>query len=149
MKHKGSTSEFSEERNKDLMCVYRELLQKASYPINHPSILQELVNHKSKRFWVSSERATIVIADMMKGKTLEGMNETRIEMFTEIYRRVIAYRCNSKEVTRLPLIVEIIVNQEAPKFYLTPGSAKIIIHQIKKKKREWYEERSKLLRFLL
>ena len=150
MKHKGSCCEFRQERDSDLLNVYRSLLNETSYPINHPEILQKLVNHPSKKFWVSSERATIIISEMIKGRDLSGMHPTRIEMFTEILKRVIKYREEHEETTlSLFLIVEEIINQEAPKFYLTTGSAKIILHKIKKEKREWYEKRSKLLRFLL
>lgn len=148
MKHQGSCCEFAKERDENLLSVYRDLLSEASYPISHPSILQKLVDHPSKRFWVSSERATIVISDMMKGKDISGMNQTRIDMFTEILSRVINYQQTHADQRSLFLIVEDIVNQEAPRFYLTTGSAKIIIHKIKKQKREWYEKRSKLLRFL-
>ena len=143
MKPVGSKFEYEEERNKDLMSVYHKLL--SSHPtIRLREIMVELVNTPSKRFWVSEERASIVISAMMRGVNQDSLSPMKKEMFTEIYRRVLEAR---KERTTAPLsdIIFDVVRQPAPKFYLTPGSAKVIVHRIKKK---WFEERKRKLRHL-
>jgi hypothetical protein len=65
-------------------------------------------------------------------------------MFHEIYKRVVALKEKLPDHTTYQLTF-IVVQQEAPKFYLTAGSAKVIISKIKRK---WYEERKRKYRHL-
>lgn len=137
MKHYGSIFECERERNEDLIRAYREQIRSCAV-IRIPDIFERVVNMPSKRFWVSEERAAIVIASMMKGNKLEGMRHTKREMFHEIYQRVMELK--SKLSTKMSILdmVSIVVRQDAPKFYLTAGSAKVIFYKIKK---EWYSTR--------
>lgn len=143
MKPQGAKFEYEQERNHDLMRVYRQLIDDSSF-ICMPEIYEEVVNRPSSRFWVSEERAAIVIAAMMKGKELTGMHANKREMFQEIYQRVLQLRELKPELSMSELIFQV-VRQSAPKFYMTPGYAKIIICSVKKK---WYEERKRRLRHL-
>ena len=143
MKYFGSTFEYEEERNKDLMRAYREEIAAVDF-INMPDIFRSIVNKPSSRFWVSEERAAIVVSAMMRGETLAKMRPLKREMFQEIYNRVKALQEQhpDKSVYQLTFTV---VQQQAPKFYLTAGSAKVIISKIKRK---WYEERRRKYRHL-
>lgn len=143
MKYHGSTFEYEEERNSDLMRVYREEMHAVSH-IRMPDIFKTIVNKPSKRFWVSEERAAIVISKMLRGEALERMRPLKREMFHEIYKRVVALKEKLPDHTTYQLTF-IVVQQEAPKFYLTAGSAKVIISKIKRK---WYEERKRKYRHL-
>lgn len=143
MKPTGSKFEYEKERNDDLMRSYHTLIESTDY-ISMPDIYKEVVNMPSLRFWVSEERAAIVIASMMKGDELEGMLVNKKEMFQEIYRRVVIIRRQSPDITVFEACTRV-VRQPAPKFYLTPGSAKVIICRAKRK---WYEERKRRLRHL-
>lgn len=130
MKHYGSKFECEEERNDDLIRAYREQVRQCTV-IYIPDIFKKVVDMPSRRFWVSEERAAIVIASMMRGDTLETMRQVKREMFTEIYRRVMAVReqCPTMSVYEM---VSRVVRQPAPKFYLTAGSARVIYYRIKK-----------------
>lgn len=143
MKHKGSKCEFEKERNNDLMAAYHQLMEATEY-INHQTIFKEVVNMPAPRFYVSEERAKIVLYWLMRGDSLDKMLPNRREMFQEIYRRVMELRKKQPELTVFELAIKV-VHQPAPKFYLTPDSAKIIIL---KAKRQWYETRKKRLRHL-
>lgn len=81
---------------------------------------------------------------MMKGNNIDYMGNNKKRMFEEIYSRVMKLRIENPDM-RIFRLVEIVVAQEAPCFYMTPGSAKVIISQIKSK---WCQQRSQLLRFL-
>ena len=120
------------------MRAYHELIKSAQH-ILMPEIYRKVVNMPSRRFWISEGRAAIVISAMMKGDTLENMGPLKREMYNEIYSRVIKLR---EKKPHLPIIqlVEMVVEQPAPKFYLTPGSAKVLICKIRK---EWYFRRTK------
>lgn len=103
-----------------------------------------MVSQKSKRFWVSEEQASKVVSYMMKGGDISYMSDNKQKMFAEIYHRVSKLQDQYPEA-RLYLLVEEVVSSEAPCFYMTPESAKVIISQIKKR---CYEQRLRLLPFL-
>lgn len=140
MKNRGSEFEYAEERNDDLMRAYLSQLSECDV-IRLPQVFSHVVNMPSRRFWVSAERAAIVISNMMRGDTLPNMRMTKREMFYEIYRRVLELQkmYPNKSIYELAFIV---VQEPAPKFYLTAGSAKVIIYRIKK---QWYEKKARRL----
>ncbi len=147
MGKQGSEFEFKQERDNDLMNVYRLAMKNAKYPVNLTEILTRVVNSPSKRFWVSSERASNVISEMYAGKDLAGMKQNKRLMFREIFRRVKQLQQLSQYKNyRLSELVSIVIEQPAPRFYITADSAKIIIHHIKK--RECYKQRLQRLPFL-
>lgn len=125
------------------MRVYHELICASDF-ISLPQIYKEVVNMPSARFWVSEERAAIVISSMMKGEKLLDMRPTKREMFKEIYRRAMQLKKEQPALSVYDIAFKV-VRQPAPKFYITPGYAKSIIFYVKKK---WYEERKRKLRHL-
>lgn len=143
VKNRGSVFEYARERNDDIMRAYVEQIDSCER-INLPKIFSRVVEMPSKRFWVSPERASIVISNIIRGDKLEGMRPTKREMFFEIYRRVMELKGVYPKKTIYQLTSEV-VQQEAPKFYLTAGSAKVIICRVKK---QWYARRMQRLRRL-
>ncbi len=143
MKPHGSKFEYEQERNDDLMKAYHSVID-ASCVINLPEVYRNVVKMPSKRFWVSEERAAIVISSMMKGDKLEKMREKKREMFQEIYARAMKIRRAFPEKSIFDIAI-MVVRQPAPEFYMTPGYAKLIILSAK---RQWYEERRRKLRHL-
>lgn len=143
MKHYGSSFEYAEERNEDMMRAYMQEISRCDQ-IFLPQVFNRVVNMPSKRFWVSAERAAIVISNMMRGDTLSNMRPTKREMFQEIYRRVKEIQKKNPKMSIYEMAL-MVVQQPAPKFYLTAGSAKVIIYRIRK---QWYKKRSQELRRL-
>ncbi len=135
MKKRGCNFEYEDERSRDIMRAYTELIQSCDV-IYLPTFLRKLVNMPSKRFWVSAERASIVVSEIMRGKKpLLRMLPTKREMYMEIYNRIIKLKEALPELSIYEL-AQIVVEEPAPKFYLTPGSAKVIIYRIKKQCRQ-------------
>ncbi len=130
MKNFGSTVEFTNERNADIMRVFRSLIATVD-SVNNDSICRLIADSPSARFWVSERRAAIVISDMKAGRSLSYMTATKQEMFREIYRRYTELRALHPEKTTLKL-VSIIVHQPAPKFYLTPRTIGEFIRRIRR-----------------
>ena len=130
MKPYGSILEFTRERNEDLMRAYRQQIRQARH-IRMRDIGAAIVNMPSARFWVSEERATIVVSALLSGRDLpENMRPTKCEMFSEIYRRVLKLRRERPKASVFELVCEV-VNSPAPKFYMLPRSAMDIIYKIK------------------
>lgn len=144
MKHKGNRMELADERIDDLMRAYDEYIAVAGY-IRMPDVYKTIVNMPSRRFWVSDIRATKVICAMMAGARLTShMRPVKKEMFEEIFRRVICLREENPHWT-LRTCCSIVVAQPAPKFYIMPGTAKIMVCKARKK---WVQEKLKRLRLL-
>lgn len=146
MKKEGSGFEYKEQRDRALLRAYYEL-RGNKYPSEH-DFFEAVVNAPSERFWVSEERATAVVASMIRGKKLDNMLQNKASMFEEIHRRVLELR-KSRPNEPLSYLVFDVVNQPAPKFYITPKSAKVIICKIKKEKKKCYEEKKRKLKFML
>lgn len=133
--------EYSKERLDDLMRAYDEYISSCDY-IRMLDVYKTIVNMPSRRFWVSDIRAALVVAAMMRGEVrLDKMCQSKREMYEEIYQRVKILREQHPDMTTSELCA-IVVMQPAPKFYLTPGSAKIMICKARK---EWIKR--KLARF--
>lgn len=144
MKHKGAIMEYSKERMDDLMRAYDEYISSCDY-IRMPEVYKIIVNMPSRRFWVSDIRVALVISAMIRGETdLNTMWPLKKEMYEEIYSRVLTLQEEHPELTISELCAKVIV-QPAPKFYLTPGSAKIMVCKARK---QWIQEKWKKLRLL-
>ena len=131
MKHHGCILEFTDERNDELMRAFREAINKRTY-INITEISEEVVNMPCSRFWVSEERAMVVVAALISGKpVLDAMRPTKREMFQEIYHRVLNLKKQSPKASMFELVIKA-VNSPAPKFYMTPRSVMETIYKIKK-----------------
>lgn len=132
-KTSGAILDYAEERIAYLMGEYRRYISSSTH-IRMEELFSYIVNQPAPRFWVSPVRAAVVVGSMMRGNKLSKMRPSKIEMFQEIYKRVLALRERHPQAP-LSRLVEEIVLSPAPKYYLTPSSAKIMIY---KAKRKWY-----------
>lgn len=136
MKIFGSVFEYEQERNNNLLRLYHQLISEVKF-ICSEEIYRKMADSPSDRFWVSEERALIVVLQIMKGDTLLGMGKNKRDMFFEIYRRATIMKQKYPTLSLTKIMFKV-VRQPAPKFYLTEGSIKVIISKIKSK---WYERR--------
>lgn len=138
MRRKGCIFEYEDDRNNDLLRAFRTLM--ADHTVTEiDDIWNRMASMPSSRFWVSDERAYIVMLRMMAGDTLPYMSRTKRSMFHEIYRRFTEARKENPDVSARQLCAQIVC-QKAPSFYLTPSSIRIIIYKIR---RNWYGSRRK------
>lgn len=141
MKHKGAKMEYSTERINDLMRVYDEYLSSCRH-IRMLDVYKTIVDKPAVRFWVSDIRAALVVSALMRGEIdLDSMWPLKKEMYQEIYHRVLLLR-ESRPDLRISELCAIVVEQPAPKFYLTPGSAQMMICKARK---QWKREKMKKL----
>ncbi len=142
MKNVGCIFEYEDARNNDLLNAYRAALR--LYDGSSSDLYRKVVEMPAQRFYVSEERASIVISNMYKGRSIAQMRPNKREMYEEIYRRVIELKKSRPDDSIYDLTFDV-VQQPAPKFYLTSESARVLIHYIKKK---WYEQRKKKYKHL-
>lgn len=135
MKYFGCILDFTRQRNADLLRAFRRQLALSDF-IVMPDIFQLVAESPASRFWVSEERAAIVIAAMLAGKPLPHMRRNKREMFDEIFRRFLIERKANPNKSIYELVAKI-VNQPAPKFYLTSRTVGEFIYRIKN---GWYDK---------
>lgn len=126
--------EFAHERIVDVMRTYDDYISSCKH-IFMPDVYKAVANSPAPRFYVSETRASIVVLAMIAGreKFYRDMRPPKLEMFREIYRRVVAMRREDPELSVFHCCREVI-RQPAPKFYISPNTAKAIIC---KNKEEW------------
>lgn len=145
---KGRQFEYRRQRDSALMASYRAALARTPARTPLADVMRITVSAPCERFWVSASRAYGVITDMRQGgNPLAGMGRNKRQMYAEINRRVqLMEQTPPGGGLKLHELVELVVEQPAPCFYMTPESAKVIICRIRKE--EWYKQRLKHLRFL-
>lgn len=134
MKRRGATFEYTRERDADIRRAYSEIVDQCD-KIDLRQVFHRLVNMPSKRFWVTPDRAAIVIHSMMRGNDLRGMRPMKREMFQDLYKVVLSLKQQYPQAT-MPELCSMAVLSPAPKFYLTVGSAIVIWHKAKKNRRK-------------
>lgn len=135
MKKSGSISEFIEQRDRELVAAFREILLSADMPLSE--MFAAAAKRPCSRFWVGESRAFRVIKEMHEGHTStqtgSAMLEKKQEMYGEILRRV-EERLRADSGSSLEQAVHDVVNSPAPEFYLTEKSARVIIYRIRRRK---------------
>ena len=137
MKKSGCYFYLEKERNKDLLSAFNRLYE-ISDTVNSEFYIR-LSHSPAKRFWVSEERASIVLARMERGDELDEMIPSKRRMFHDIYE-VYTQAKEANPSGSLFDLACIAVNSPAPSFYLTPKSMKEIICRIKRK---WYDKNNR------
>lgn len=142
MKCKGALAEYSRERADDLMRAYDKYISSCER-ISMPDVYRSIVNMPASRFWVSDKRAVIVVSAIINGSDiLNGMWSLKREMYSEIYNRVMALKAAEPDFS-LAKLCRIVVMQPAPKFYISPGTAKAMVCKVRK---EWNRRKRAKLR---
>lgn len=133
MKNHGSLAEYSSDRTQGIMSLYRSYLDSCEY-IHSPDVFEFIANAPAPRFYVSASRATIVVTGILRGDKLLSMRPNKREMFFEICRRYMELHKLSPNAS-MPQLIQVIIEQPAPKFYLAPGSVRAIILRQKRLRR--------------
>lgn len=145
MKHHGCAVDFAHDRIRALLRACDTALARCR-TIRMGDIYRIVADMPSPRFWVSTERATVVISAMRAyaqnpklPNPLGSMRPTKREMYAELCRRVEAIIAIDPGLA-LPCAVERAIHQPAPKFYLTPASVQKLIQPNRKK---WNRQKMK------
>jgi hypothetical protein len=141
MKNFGCKSEYHQERTHDLLRAYFRYLETCDI-VRMSDVFKHVVEMPAARFWVSIPRASVVVAKIDRGDDLLYMCANKREMFFEIHSRVCKLRAKHPTWT-LRRLVDHAISQPAPKFYVAPGSARILILKARK---QWFADKSKRLR---
>ncbi len=135
--------EYGDERGRNLLEVFNgELGAMPGEKIE--KVLERAVNRPARRFWVSEERAVRVVSSMERRGLPAGGHPLKREMFEEISRRCRALAVEHPEWS-LSRRVYHVVNNEAPRFYLSVSSAHVIVCKERRRCRREQERRLRRL----
>ena len=91
-------------------------------------IIEQAVHSSAPRFYVTFENARRYISLMLRKKSIPIVNKNKLEMYNEIYRRYLKRLHESREHTRF-LILENIIEEPAPSFYIDEETFKGIVYK--------------------
>lgn len=125
MKKKGNVAEYGRQRNEELKRTVRRMALSGECK-SSDDIFSRAAGAPATRFWVGERRAYEVISGMMRGKSIDYMKPMTRRMYNEIYARVKRLLSLDSSIG-LEEAVFRVVNSPAPEFYLTAGSARVIM----------------------
>lgn len=132
MSTKGRIKEHRDERDRNLLQAYYKTLSVTPFPVNMKKVYEETVNQPSPQFWISSEQALKIISDIKRGvKKISSMRSEYAKMITLIMERMEELKKSNPKLSN-KLRAEQVIYSKAPSYYITPKSAKTILHRIRR-----------------
>ena len=126
-----------EMRKQDVIdCFYnsvKEVRKERPYATQN-EVIKHAVNSKAPRFYVTFENARRFVSMMARKKKLPFINENKLAMYKEIYKRWMQQvkDCNKRYKY---IILEQIIEEPAPSFYLDEESFRGIIYKTLRNRR--------------
>lgn len=123
-------------RKKDVVdCFYsslKEVRNKNPFATLN-EVIEHAINSQAPRFYVTFENARRFVSLLMRKKRLPIINENKIAMYKEIYKRYSkAVKDSSKRYKYV--ILEKIIEEPAPCFYIDPETFRGIVYRTMRQK---------------
>ena len=134
-------TELKRQRDKALYSVYV-----AGLELGHFASMREAGRYASKhpapRFFIEAEKASILVGRIMAKVSLIDLNSNSRRRVWQLYRRYQQYLLSNPDCKlSRERILEEIVNEPAPEFYLEPQQArKILQREIKRVRQRWMRQ---------
>ena len=106
---------------------YKELKKSKPFATQN-EVIEYAVKSEAPRFYVTFENARRFVSLLLRKKKLPIVNENKQEMYKEIYRRYIKQMKDSNKRYKY-LILEKIIEEPAPSFYLEEETFRGIIYK--------------------
>lgn len=124
MKRKGSKSDFTEERNKELKSRF---FSQEVYSTSDKSLIK-VIKMPASRFWVDPDRARDVISTIKKNPgVLEKMYPERQRMYKALLSKYEEIQRQFPDKSRIDC-VSMAIYSGAPEFFITPSTARNILY---------------------
>lgn len=135
MKPQGAIAELSSLRSRHLLMAYFDYIRSVRN-LRMSEAFANVARLPAPRFYVSANRAMVVLAKINSGDSLSDMRPLKREMFLEIHRRVSAFILDNPR-SSLVEAIESTLARPAPSFYLSPVSVKMLILKARK---SWFRK---------
>lgn len=134
-------TELKRQRDRALYSVYVEGLEQGRFASMREAG-RYASKHRAPRFFIEAEKASILVGRIMARVSLINLNSNSRSLVWELYRRYKEYLALHPgcKLSRERVLEEIVM-QEAPEFYLEPQRArKILQKEIKKVRQKWMQQ---------
>lgn len=126
-----TTQSVRKMRKNDVTRAFFETMKKVRK--NNPQatqndVIEQAVKSEAPRFYVTFENARRYVSLMARKKQIPIVNKNKLEMYKEIYRRYLKRYKESSEHYRF-VILEHIIEEPAPSFYLDEETFKGIVYR--------------------
>lgn len=119
---------FNAQREHAVMTAFRSCIADRQR-IVMSDVAAEISEMPAERFWVSEQRAAIVVSALLAGRDLPPYTRSpKRRMFMEIFSRFVELR-RKREGESIISIVSEIVHSPAPSFYMSPRSVMDIVYK--------------------
>ena len=133
-------TDLKKERDRALYLAFKKGLGDGKFATMGDAV-KYVCRHPAPRFFIEPEKASIIIGRILKGVSLINMNSNSRKMAWQLYRNYTEYLSAHPDCKlSRERIMEILVYQEAPEFYLEPQRTWKIINKERKKAREKWEK---------
>lgn len=122
MKKHGAVSEFKQQRDRAIYDAYRLILRSTGPNVPLAAIFEQVVLQPCPRFWVSPERALIIVYQMLHNQPMPTMRPCKQLMFREIFSRVLELKRRFLTMSYRDCVEKVVFSQ-APQFYISPSAA--------------------------
>ena len=139
MRKKGSVFILSDSRDRDLLRAYHEQVKRQLHlygRVTKTGLMEQVVNSPASRYWVSSERACVIIYRLEKGESIAYMKPCKRRFYMALYQSYLAYREQHPEIQAKKHVVELVVMRPAPCFPVTPRVAGNIVERMRRRCRQ-------------
>lgn len=133
-------TELKKLRNLDLYKCYRKGLEEGRFRnVSHAA--EYVMSCPAPRFYVSAREVNLCIGKILSGVSLISVNEQSRRRIWVLYDRLMEYLSAYPDSSRpREHIIEDLVDEPAPEFYLSWESArKILQKEIKKRRSKWLD----------
>ena len=136
-------TELKRMRDQALYQVYKEGLEKGAF-----ASLREAghytANHKAPSFFIDARTASLAVSKMEQGYALLHVSPSTHRKIKVLYERYKEWRAKHPfSILTMERALEVLVDEEAPEFFLEDESARKIIQRMCKEKRDTTIERLK------
>ena len=120
---------MAEARNDDLLRAVREVVMKYDVASDYEAVVMA-INSPAKRYWCTAGAAAKALWRLTKGDPLSEMRPTSRERYQSLYELYLDFKERPEFKGKSIFYIScILVEQPAPKFFLTPKTAEKIYHR--------------------
>lgn len=127
---------FREERDQDLLRAYERVLKsfgKEAPYISRKELVKRAVESGAERYYVTYEEAFRNIRRIVNGKPLKCKNKCKRAMYMSLYEVVMRYRRIYPELPFNRVLMRVLSEEKAPRFFISPERASLLLNSIPKK----------------
>lgn len=121
-------TELKRARDTALYAVYKRCLSEGRFATMR-NVAKHICKQPAPRFYIEGEKASLLVGRILANESLINLNSCSRRMAWELYRRYKRFLAEHPDTTlSRERIMEEVVEEQAPEFYIEPQRARKIIY---------------------